>query len=536
MEETIELQLDYVSGSHTVDIERKNIPYQPQYIVDQLPEKLDQQYILNRPHIFDLSEIGPNHFLVDIEPKIIDITNNNPQTAKKIKRIIQITYIDNPKPKRIIQEVTLKRQASKNLVTGEIEYSPWSTDIFKAIDLKPEHNLVPSMSKIKEEKVTGSSSNHKISITYRPRLISQKVWFKNGKHLIHKVTFTQPDQTDITDQLVCPSHYEYVEKPKDIRVFDDLKPITIQIKPIISIFDKPIEQGKFLKGILIKKTVTEHDLRRTIHRNIVLDLPNQQQTINQHVNFSRKAMLNHVTGNIKFTNWDKYTQTFSKINLPDITDFKPVVKTVEEAIVTPNDTDINLAIPYQNKHYQTDLANLIVRYMYHDRCILQTNIEAHLGEIVPITDVPFGAVNFKKAPRVKLTEDDQVFEVNIKPQTILLTQPHPKGSRINNIIFPIDLTKKDLEKTVTRRVIFRLPSGEKEVMQAVTFTRSALFNPLDKVITYSNWATENNIFDQVPIPQYPSFRTSTQEIKQIEVDPSNENSIINVTYSKIPAA
>ena len=57
MEETIELQLDYVSGSHTVDIERKNIPYQPQYIVDQLPEKLDQQYILNRPHIFNLSEI-----------------------------------------------------------------------------------------------------------------------------------------------------------------------------------------------------------------------------------------------------------------------------------------------------------------------------------------------------------------------------------------------------------------------------------------------------------------------------------------------
>ena len=53
MEETIELQLDYVSGSHTVDIERKNIPYQPQYIVDQLPEKLGQQYILNRPHIFD---------------------------------------------------------------------------------------------------------------------------------------------------------------------------------------------------------------------------------------------------------------------------------------------------------------------------------------------------------------------------------------------------------------------------------------------------------------------------------------------------
>ena len=287
---------------------------------------------------------------------------------------------------------------------------------------------------------------------------------------------------------------------------------------------------------MIKKTVTEHDLHRTIHRNIVLDLPDQQQTINQHVNFSRKAMLNHVTGKIKFTNWDKYTQTFSKINLPDITDFKPVVKTVEEAIVTPNDTDINLAIPYQNKHYQTDLANLIVRYMYHDRCILQTNIEAHLGEIVPITDVPFGAVNFKKAPRVKLTKDDQVFEVNIKPQTILLTQPHPKGSRINNIIFPIDLTKKDLEKTVTRRVIFRLPSGEKEVVQAVTFTRSALFNPLDKVITYSNWATENNIFDQVPIPQYSGFHTSTQEIKQIEVDPSNENSIINVTYSKIPTA
>ena len=118
----------------------------------------------------------------------------------------------------------------------------------------------------------------------------------------------------------------------------------------------------------------------------------------------------------------------------------------------------------------------------------------------------------------------------------MLTQPHPKGSRINNIIFPIDLTKKDLEKTVTRRVIFRLPSGEKEVIQAVTFTRSALFNPLDKVITYSNWTTENNIFDQVPIPQYPGFHTSTQEIEQIEVDPSNENSIINVTYSKIPAA
>lgn len=542
MSDVIPVQIDYVDNNQTIYLDRINLTNQTQLVINTLPIQLQKQYNLKTERIFNIHKDQDNHFLVDIEPKLLDITNNNPQATKEIKRIIQITYVDannhklDYQPSKIEQKAILHRRITQNLVNQQINYGPYNQDVFPAIKLEPKHHLVPSMSQIPEEQITDQTPDHTISITYRTQLITQKVYYVNNNNLIQKQTFTRPYQSDITKELSIPRHYQYVTNPINIRVIDDLTPIILNVTPKISILTKPHPKGFKYQDTILKQDLKQTDLEHIVTRYINLNLPDGQKQIQtQKAAFTRIAKLNHVTGTITYGAWSNQKQLLHAIDLPKIYGYTPVIKHINEAIVSPNDQDINLNIPYQKINPIEHTTNLIIKYMYNNKCILKETIAGYFNHLIALPQtMPLGANLAAPIPQyIRLNEHNKQIIIQVKPQLISLSQPHPINSIINGITLKTPINKDNLEKQLTRQIIFKWQKNEKAINQTITFRRTAIFNPLNQTVTYTPWLSKNNQLDQIVVPQISGYQSNINVIPAITVKPDQIIKPVIVSYQKV---
>ncbi|MCZ9678494.1 YSIRK-type signal peptide-containing protein [Lactobacillus mulieris] len=87
------------------------------------------------------------------------------------------------------------------------------------------------------------------------------------------------------------------------------------------------------------------------------------------------------------------------------------------------------------------------------------------------------------------------------------------------------LTKDDLEKIITRTIHFEGITHD-DVVQTVTFTRTATLDQYHKVISYSAWtATDGNKWAFFNAPQVAGYTGTADHLDQVTVDPDNTQDV-----------
>ncbi|WP_076461339.1 MBG domain-containing protein [Limosilactobacillus caccae] len=157
------------------------------------------------------------------------------------------------------------------------------------------------------------------------------------------------------------------------------------------------------------------------------------------------------------------------------------------------------------------------------------------------TSVTLGALGSNTNVTIKLVRNRVVVtpEDPKTPQDKLPETPgkdYPDGTN-----YPTGVAQDDLNRTITRTITQKLPSGEeKTTTQTVTFARSAMVDLVSGEVTYGEWK-QTGSWDKKDVAQagYTAHITQTvngttttlTSIDQVTVTPDSQDTTVTVTYS-----
>ena len=510
-----------------------------------------------------------------------DIVNKDDVT-----RTVKYVYEDGSKAKEDVSETLhFKRFAYVNLVTGHIDYRPWTTtdDTFDAVTspvipgYTADKLVVPAVSGVKAgdadrvEIVTYVKDAQKAIIKYvnekgNVELSRDEVNGKSGEAIDYSTATSISSYKRQGYELVNDGFTNSVNKNFDFDASVDQEFVVTlreRIEPIdpdkpTPTPDKPVDPNdpdtpKWpdpVKDIVNKETVT-----RTIHY-VYEDGSKAKDDVTETLYFKRFAYVNLVTGHVDYRQWTSNDRTFDSVLTPTIKGYTadknmiPAVTGVE-----PTAPDIEETVTYVK-----DAQKAIVKYVNE-----KGNVELSRDEVLGKSG---DAINYSTATKIssykrqgyELVSDgftsasnknfdfdtafDQEFTVVLREriEPIDPDKPTPTPDK------PVDPNDPDTPKwpdpvkdivnkdDVTRTVKYVYEDGSKakeDVSETLRFKRFAYVNLVTGHIDYRPWTTTDDTFDAVTSPVIPGYTADKLVVPAVSgVQAGAADTVEVVTYVK----
>ena len=510
-----------------------------------------------------------------------DIVNKDDVT-----RTVKYVYEDGSKAKEDVSEtLRFKRFAYVNLVTGHIDYRPWTTtdDTFDAVTspvipgYTADKLVVPAVSGVQAgaadtvEVVTYVKDAQKAIIKYvnekgNVELSRDEVNGKSGEAIDYSTATSISSYKRQGYELVNDGFTNSVNKNFDFDASVDQEFVVTlreRIEPIdpdkpTPTPDKPVDPNdpdtpKWpdpVKDIVNKETVT-----RTIHY-VYEDGSKAKDDVTETLYFKRFAYVNLVTGHVDYRQWTSNDRTFDSVLTPTIKGYTadknmiPAVTGVE-----PTAPDIEETVTYVK-----DAQKAIVKYVNE-----KGNVELSRDEVLGKSG---DAINYSTATKIssykrqgyELVSDgftsassknfdfdasvDQEFTVVLREriEPIDPDKPTPTPDK------PVDPNDPDTPKwpdpvkdivnkdDVTRTVKYVYEDGSKakeDVSETLRFKRFAYVNLVTGHIDYRPWTTTDDTFDAVTSPVIKGYTADKLVVPAVSgVQAGAADTVEVVTYVK----
>ncbi|MCB6738233.1 MucBP domain-containing protein [Streptococcus parasanguinis] len=510
-----------------------------------------------------------------------DIVNKDDVT-----RTVKYVYEDGSKAKEDVSETLhFKRFAYVNLVTGHIDYRPWTTtdDTFDAVTspvikgYTADKLVVPAVSGVQAgaadtvEVVTYVKDAQKAIIKYvnekgNVELSRDAVAGKSGEAIDYSTAAKISSYKRQGYELVNDGFTNSVNKNFDFDASVDQEFVVTlreRIEPIdpdkpTPTPDKPVDPNdpdtpKWpdpVKDIVNKETVT-----RTIHY-VYEDGSKAKDDVTETLYFKRFAYVNLVTGHVDYRQWTSNDRTFDSVLTPTIKGYTadknmiPAVTGVE-----PTAPDIEETVTYVK-----DAQKAIVKYVNE-----KGNVELSRDEVLGKSG---DAINYSTATKIssykrqgyELVSDgftsasnknfdfdtafDQEFTVVLREriEPIDPDKPTPTPDK------PVDPNDPDTPKwpdpvkdivnkdDVTRTVKYVYEDGSKakeDVSETLHFKRFAYVNLVTGHIDYRPWTTTDDTFDAVTSPVIKGYTADKLVVPAVSgVQAGAADTVEVVTYVK----
>ena len=503
-----------------------------------------------------------------------------------VTRTVKYVYEDGSKAKEDVSEtLRFKRFAYVNLVTGHIDYRPWTTtdDTFDAVTspvikgYTADKLVVPAVSGVQAgaadtvEVVTYVKDAQKAIIKYvnekgNVELSRDAVAGKSGEAIDYSTAAKISSYKRQGYELVNDGFTNSVNKNFDFDASVDQEFVVTlreRIEPIdpdkpTPTPDKPVDPNdpdtpKWpdpVKDIVNKETVT-----RTIHY-VYEDGSKAKDDVTETLYFKRFAYVNLVTGHVEYRQWTSNDRTFDSVLTPTIKGYTadknmiPAVTGVE-----PTAPDIEETVTYVK-----DAQKAIIKYVNE-----KGNVELSRDEVLGKSG---DAINYSTATKIssykrqgyELVSDgftsasnknfdfdtafDQEFTVVLREriEPIDPDKPTPTPDK------PVDPNDPDTPKwpdpvkdvvnkdDVTRTVKYVYEDGSKakeDVSETLRFKRFAYVNLVTGHIDYRPWTTTDDTFDAVTSPVIKGYTADKLVVPAVSgVQAGAADTVEVVTYVK----
>ena len=436
----------------------------------------------------------------------------NAKLSQKVSRTILITQLDGSVNK-IIQEHTFTRTGEKDMVTGNINYGPWSENgkyTFNDISVKAIAGYAISGS-APEVVVTPETKDSTVKISYVANgqtsyyqfidedyqagdpVINQKhpIAGKTGDRI--NLNITIPKNYDLAKGSILPTSYTF-------KVSDN-KPLVIYL----------VHQKEALsddtKAVRRKVTITDPDGKV------------DPKSTTQSVTFGRSDTLDKVTNKHIYGKWNKNQQTLPAIALSVFAGYTPSGK-VDAINVTAdsnNPADINIS-------YTADKQNS--SYQFVD----DNEKGAKIGTSHPISGTTDEMVDLTKAIKDSVpTNYDLVPDQNMS-YTFKATDNAPIMIHLTHHISDL-VNDSSLTKTVSRTILITNIAGKiDKTIQKHTFTRIGKKDMVTGNISYGPWSDNSKYaFAAMQVQAVKGYAINGSAPEMV-VTPETKDSTVNIRY------
>ncbi|AJT50418.1 hypothetical protein LBLM1_04730 [Limosilactobacillus mucosae LM1] len=474
------------------------------------------------------------------------IDEDDPDRHTTVTRTINIKLPDG-QIKQIQQKVSFIRLAFEDEVTNQRSYGPWIaeddgggvTDRFAEVKIPTIKGWVPSQIVVAEYKPSGTAHSTIIDVNYLPEARSRMIeYVDENNQLIRSDAIVGRTGETVTVQSSVPTGWEIVAgKVPDTVVFDESadQPVRIVIKHRVITVDA--EQAAELNH------VDASELTESIVREIRVLMPHQDQPLitKQQVDFKRLGQYDLVDQKfIGFGDWQAVgSMLMTAYRVPKAAGYRPSVSGIGEQTATAGDADETIVISYAASQ-QT----IHVKYEdEHGQVISMDSISGQTDQTVPITiKVPAGwkLTAEQVVPdnvTFTATTSDIVLQVAHATVTVLPNDPKTTKELLPDNPdrhYPSGVAFADLNKTITRTIIFKLPDGRiKTIKQKVQFTRSAVVDEVTGQITYHDWQVlDDDKLASVAVPVLEGYTATMQVIPSLHVTVDMHDLTVEVEYIK----
>ena len=457
-------------------------------------------------------------YTIDLRHKTEDAKiDPNAKLSQKVSRTILITKLDGSVNK-IIQEHTFTRTGTKDMVTGNISYGPWSengkynfSDItakaiagYAIIGSAPEIVVTPETkdSIVNISYLANGQTNYYqfIDDDYQAGdpVINQRHNFagKTGDRI--NLNITVPQNYDLAKGNHVPTTYTFKA--------NNNKPIVIHLVHHLSTITNDPK--------LMKKVT------RTI--NVTKPGGTKLAPVVQRVSFIQTAAKDEVTGKVIYNNdWKANgVDKFAEYSVPVFAGYTASQTKVEKVI--PNINTQNSTI---NITYQANPQKISVRFIDDD------NQKQQIGSAFIINGVTDGNADFSTVaiPENYVLAEGSKLPTNHKfaanDQTVYTVELRHKTEDAK-----IDPNAK-LSQKVSRTILITNIDGKVDkTIQEHTFTRTGQKDMVTGNISYGPWSENGKyIFASVPIKEIAGYAINGSA-PEVVVTPETKDSTINISY------
>ncbi|MRH72546.1 BspA family leucine-rich repeat surface protein [Lactobacillus reuteri] len=439
--------------------------------------------------------------------------NNLNQT---ITRTIVVTKPDGTK-QTIPQAAKIYRNATYDNVTGEVTYGEWSTAKWDAYTPENVPGYTVSESIVPAVEVKNGQQDETVNITYIANEQTAKISYQDaaGKE-IGSTTITGKTGETIAITPEVPVGWEIVpgqEISKTVTVTSNGIPTiivkvehgTVVVTPETPATDIPT--GK-VPGDPSKNYPTMEQLTVTPTRTINIKYPSgEEQLIPQKVTFTRTAIFDEVTGEIKYTEWlPQGTAQWASYQPTTVTGYVPSQKIVPAMTVNPETPNETIDITY-DKIPEPQEGQEIISYQDANGQVIHTQT---------VTGEEDSDVSFK--PEVP---------TNWQPTGDLPHSVKITGGTTVIVIEPVTVPVQE-HRTVTRTIVEHLPSGDKQTVQTVVLTGTGTKNLVTGEVTDVKW--DRSKFTAFTPATVPGYTTNMSIVPEMDVTASSGDSTVEINY------
>lgn len=433
-----------------------------------------------------------------------------------ITRTIVVTKPDGTK-QTIPQAAKIYRNATYDDVTGDVIYGEWSTAKWDAYTPENIPGYTVSESIVPAVEVKNGQQDETVNITYIANEQTGKISYQDaaGKE-IGSTTITGKTGETITITPEIPAGWQLVsgqEIPKTVTVTSNGIPTiivkvehgTVVVTPETPATDIPT--GK-VPGDPSKNYPIMEQLTVTPTRTINIKYPSgEEQLIPQKVTFTRTAIFDEVTGEIKYTEWlPQGTAQWASYQPTTVTGYVPSQKIVPAMTVNPETPNETVDITY-DKIPEPQEGQEIISYQDANGQVIHTQT---------VTGEEDSDVSFK--PEVP---------TNWQPTGDLPHSVKITGGTTVIVIEPVTVPVQE-HKTVTRIIVEHLPSGDKQTVQTVVLTGTGTKNLVTGEVTDVKW--DHGKFAAFTPATVPGYTTNMRIVPEIDVTAASGDSIVEINY------
>ncbi|MCH5379727.1 MBG domain-containing protein [Limosilactobacillus reuteri] len=446
---------------------------------------------------------------------VIDGAHEN-DLNQTITRTIVVTNPDGTKSIEV-QTAKIYRDATYDDVTGDVTYGEWSTAKWDAYTPENIPGYTVSESVVPEVEVKNGQQDETVNITYTANEQSGIISYQDtaGKEIGTTLLSGKTGEAIAVNPEI-PAGWQLVPGqgiPKTVTATADRIPTvivkvehkTVVVTPATPATDIPT--GK-VPGDPSKNYSTMEKLTVTPTRTINIKYPSgEEQSIPQKVTFTRTAVFDEVTGEIKYTEWlPQGTAQWASYQPTTVTNYVPSQKIVPAMTVNPETPNETVDITY-DKIPEPQEGQEIISYQDANGQVIHTQT---------VTGEEDSDVSFK--PEVP-TNWQPTGEL---PQSVKITS----GTTVI-VIEPVTVPVQE-HRTVTRTIVEHLPSGDKQTVQTVGLTGTGTKNLVTGEVTDVKW--NRGKFAAFTPATVPGYTTNMRIVPEIDVTAASGDSTVEINY------
>ena len=465
-----------------------------------------------------------------------------------ITRTINVTVPSgHGKNQTVTQVAKIHRDATVNVVTGDVKYTDWTTDSTNWTDFKPAaiDGYTVSQEDVPAVTVADGQKDQTVNITYTANSQSMRVKYVDGQGTViadFRVA-GETDQTVATHAQIPAgwvlSHGQS-DAPAQITFTGahtaDIS-VTIEHGKMNVTHDNPVKPGTKTPSNKDIKGALDSDLNQTITRVVNITEPGQKMaTTTQTAKLYRDATVDEVTGDVTYGEWSTDATDWSAVEVPSHAGYTTHLSNGADSIpaVTVKDGQKNetIAVTYTanaqtGKIVYVDVDNKNAEVGHTD---LTGNTDQDVT-ITPKAPAGYDIVAGQDTPTTEKATATGIPTVTVKvnhhKRTVTPGDEPKPGDKIpaNPNKQPGDGTPKTdvsyetLHRNMTRTINVTDPhTGLHTTPVTLHYERSATIDDVTGEVTYGNWTVVDGSpagFDAFNIPTVAGY---TSEIKSGSAD------------------